>query len=96
MDKLTNCEIACRYLGWQGGTIHQVSETTGLTLQEILDSPDIVADIDKRRKDNVLIEENKKLRRLFYLRDVYGTSSRGHLFDSVEYYRLKKELKING
>ena len=44
-DGLTNTEIACLLLGWQGGTIHQVSEKTGLTVDQILDSKDIETDI---------------------------------------------------
>lgn len=38
---MTNLEIACHLLGWQGGTIHQVSEITGLTVEQILESKDI-------------------------------------------------------
>jgi hypothetical protein len=38
---MTNCEIACLLLGWQGGTIHQVSQATGLSVEEILNSKDI-------------------------------------------------------
>ena len=37
----SNCEIACLLLCWQGGTIHQVSHETGLTVVEILESKDI-------------------------------------------------------
>ena len=41
-----------------------------------------------------LKEEIKKLRRAFFLRDVFNSNTKAHLFDSVEYYRLKKELKL--
>lgn len=37
--KHTNTELLCFALGWQGGTIHQVSEETGLPVQEILSLP---------------------------------------------------------
>jgi len=35
---MTNTERFCKQLGWQGGTIHQVAETLGLTLEQILDA----------------------------------------------------------
>lgn len=38
---MTNLEIACHLLGWQGGTIHQVAKITGLTVEQILESKDI-------------------------------------------------------
>lgn len=37
----TNLEIACKILGWQGGTIHQVAEETFLTVDQILNAKDI-------------------------------------------------------
>jgi hypothetical protein len=40
-QNLTNTEIACYLLGWQGGTVHQVAEITGLSVKEIIDSKDI-------------------------------------------------------
>jgi len=46
-----NNTLAAMYLlGWQGGTIHQVSQETGLTVSEILDSENIYADIMAKRK----------------------------------------------
>ena len=33
-----NTELLCLVLGWQGGTVHQVSDATGLTVQEIIDT----------------------------------------------------------
>jgi hypothetical protein len=27
---MTNLEIACRFFGWSGGTIHQVAEALGM------------------------------------------------------------------
>lgn len=52
---LCNTEIACLLLGWQGGTIHQVAEETGLSIAQILGAKDIQA----------LIESLPKYRRLF-------------------------------
>ncbi len=40
-QQMSNTEIACLLLGWQGGTIHQVSEETGLSVEDILHSKDI-------------------------------------------------------
>ena len=42
MEK-ANIQIACEFLGWQGGTIHQVAKETSLTVQEILETKDIIA-----------------------------------------------------
>jgi hypothetical protein len=50
--KKTNCEIACLLLGWQGGTIHQVSRVTGLSINEILESKDIEKLLKERNKVN--------------------------------------------
>ncbi len=43
-EGLTNTEIACLLLGWQGGTIWQVSKETGLSVDQILQSKDIETD----------------------------------------------------
>jgi len=37
----TNLERACLLLGWQGGTVHQVAQETGLTVDEILNAENI-------------------------------------------------------
>jgi hypothetical protein len=50
---LTNMQIACYLLGWQGGTIHQVAEETGLSVDEILKSKDIEADINKKLQQGI-------------------------------------------
>jgi hypothetical protein len=34
----TNTELLCLALGWQGGTVHQVAEETGLSVSEIIES----------------------------------------------------------
>lgn len=34
---MTNTELLMKALGWQGGTVHQVAQATGLTVTEILD-----------------------------------------------------------
>ena len=34
--KVTNTQLLCYALGWQGGTIHQVAEATGLSTDDIL------------------------------------------------------------
>jgi len=47
---LTNLEKACYLLGWQGGTIHQVSNETGLSVEEILYS----SNIEKTIKEKVM------------------------------------------
>lgn len=47
-DNLSNTEIACLLLGWQGGTIHQVSKETGLSIEDILNSNDIENDIKNK------------------------------------------------
>ncbi len=39
--QMKNTEIACLLLGWQGGTIHQVSEETGLSVEQILQTENI-------------------------------------------------------
>jgi len=44
----SNTIKAARFLGWAGGTIHQVSYETGLTVYEILNSSDIEHDIRER------------------------------------------------
>lgn len=41
--QMKNTEIACLLLGWQGGTIHQVSEETGLSVEQILQTENIEA-----------------------------------------------------
>ncbi len=33
---MTRTEALCKALGWQGGTIHQVSEETGCTTSDLL------------------------------------------------------------
>lgn len=38
---MTNTEKACAMLGWQGGTIHQVAETTGLSVEQIIEAKNI-------------------------------------------------------
>lgn len=40
---MTNLEKACELLGWQGGTIHQVSQATGWTVDELLTMKDMDA-----------------------------------------------------
>ena len=49
---MTNLEKAIQYLGWQGGTIQQVMEETGLFMNEILSSNNIVEDIGNNFKDD--------------------------------------------
>ncbi len=44
----SNCLIACLLLGWQGGTIHQVSHETGLSVIEILESKDIEKSLEEK------------------------------------------------
>ena len=39
--KETNLEIACKLLGYQGGTVHQISIVTGISINQILESKDI-------------------------------------------------------
>lgn len=34
----TNTELLCNVLGWQGGTVHQVAQATGLTTSQIIDT----------------------------------------------------------
>lgn len=34
---MTNTELLMRALGWQGGTVHQVAHSTGLSVQQVLD-----------------------------------------------------------
>lgn len=34
----TNTELLCIALGWQGGTVHQVSAETGLTVSQIVET----------------------------------------------------------
>lgn len=34
---LTNTELLCLALGWQGGTIHRVAEATGISVSQILE-----------------------------------------------------------
>lgn len=38
---MTNIEKVIKYLGWQGGTVHQASEATGISIMDILYSKDI-------------------------------------------------------
>ncbi len=38
MTHLTNTEILCFVLGWQGGTIHQVSRTLSVPSDDILNA----------------------------------------------------------
>jgi hypothetical protein len=55
---MTNTEVACLLLGWQGGTIHQVAKATGLTVNQILQSKNIEAAIiimAKSRKTHDII-----------------------------------------
>jgi len=35
-----DCRLACNILGWQGGTIHQVSKETGVSVSRLLDLED--------------------------------------------------------
>lgn len=35
---MSNTEVLCFVLGWQGGTIHQVAQQLGVTTQLILDA----------------------------------------------------------
>ena len=44
---LSNTEIACLLLGWQGGTVYEVALETGLSIHRIMDSKDIESDINK-------------------------------------------------
>ena len=37
-DPKTNTELLCLALGWQGGTVHQVAEATGLTAAQIINT----------------------------------------------------------
>lgn len=34
--KKTNTELLCNALGWQGGTVHQVAQETGLSVHDII------------------------------------------------------------
>lgn len=36
--KLTNTEVLCYVLGWQGGTVHQVQQALAVRLEGILES----------------------------------------------------------
>ena len=49
---MTNLEKAIQYLGWQGGTIHQVIEETGLSMNDILSSNNIIEDIKNNFKSD--------------------------------------------
>lgn len=60
-DELTNTEIACLLLGWQGGTIHQVSQETGLTVDQILNSKDIETDIIQCSRSKSLLTVDVQL-----------------------------------
>lgn len=40
---MTNLDKACVFYGWQGGTIHQVSEKSGIPVNDLLESKDIIA-----------------------------------------------------
>lgn len=51
---LTNLEIACSLLGWQGGTIHQVAKETGLCVNELLDSVDVETLIRNKQNQQVV------------------------------------------
>jgi hypothetical protein len=42
----TNTELLCLCLGWQGGTVHQVAEATGLTTSQIIDTDRYASHID--------------------------------------------------
>lgn len=35
---MNNTEILCFVLGWQGGTVHQVSQKLNISITEILDA----------------------------------------------------------
>lgn len=43
-EKMSNAEILCFVLGWQGGTVHQVAEALDVSVDLILE-----ADIDTLR-----------------------------------------------
>jgi len=38
---MNNLERALKVMGWEGGTIHQVAEKTGLTVEELLDAENV-------------------------------------------------------
>lgn len=38
---MTNIEKVIKYLGWQGGTVHQASEATGISIADIIGAKDI-------------------------------------------------------
>jgi hypothetical protein len=42
----TNTELLCLCLGWQGGTVHQVAQATGLTVSQIIDTNRHLSSID--------------------------------------------------
>ena len=44
-----NVLVAMHTLGWQGGTIHQVVEATGLTIEQIHEADDIAALVKETR-----------------------------------------------
>ena len=48
-----NTVAAILHLGWQGGTIWQVAEATGLTADEIHNSKDIIKSIEERKGFNL-------------------------------------------
>ena len=47
---LTNCEIACYLLGWQGGTVYQVAGKLDIPVEMVLKAKDIRGLIDSYTK----------------------------------------------
>jgi len=93
--KKSNCLIACLLLGWQGGTIHQVSRETGLSVIEILESKDIVQLIKGIMKRKKLYYRQDNIGKAKYTINYYDGVQKhkdGSDFYSIRIFKNKKEL----
>ncbi|TRZ52433.1 MAG: hypothetical protein D4S01_02960 [Dehalococcoidia bacterium] len=55
-----NVLVAMHTLGWQGGTIHQVVEATGLTIEQIHEADDIAALVKETRTPKQRLRDGTK------------------------------------
>lgn len=46
----TNTELLMQALGWQGGTVHQVAQETGLTVCQVLDLDKVIMTYNTPRR----------------------------------------------
>lgn len=64
----TNTELLMAALGWQGGTVHQVAHSTGLTVRQVLDLDEVTTAYNTPRRWGRIDAENGDVKHVYQAR----------------------------